>query len=268
MTRHFLNRGYPQELLEQALIKARRQDRNTLLTPKVRSSARPNPPNLGAQDCEKTHNLTTMHHPFTDNWAKRTVQQQLPILASSAKTLPLAKCNFVYGHRRNPNLRNILVRSTLDYHPEEPPPTRKTIICTTPNCRFCPVIDKSGIIRCTTTNRTYSSMVNANCKRNNLIYCITCLTCHKQYIGQTKRMLIERFRKHFWNITSKRNEDPIGLHFNLPQHNGLNDVRIHIIQYIKHPSESILAGQVRDQMELKWMHRFHTVTPRGLNVLD
>ena len=79
---------------------------------------------------------------------------------------------------------------------------------------------------------------------------------------------MDRFQGHFYNIKSKQLDDPIGFHFNLAGHGGLQDVTIHILQFIKAGTESEKAAGLRDSQEKKWIHRLHTVAPFGLNTMD
>ena len=59
------------------------------------------------------------------------------------------------------------------------------------------------------------------CKSTNLIYMIECKRCKKQYIGETKRTLRERFTEHrqATNNPSHNNASTaVPTHFNLPDH--------------------------------------------------
>ena len=62
---------------------------------------------------------------------------------------------------------------------------------------------------------------NLNCKSKNLIYLIECKKCTKQYIGETKRQLYERFGEHRRSIQNHHQlikPTPISTHFNQPGH--------------------------------------------------
>jgi hypothetical protein len=103
-------------------------------------------------------------------------------------------------------------------------------ICTNKKCRYCPRISTASTIKCTVSGETFSTKFNVTCRSSNLIYCITCKTCSKQYVGQTKRKVSKRFQGHFYNIKSaqefyqtkvdnaktvKKREpkDAVGIHF-------------------------------------------------------
>ena len=110
-------------------------------------------------------------------------------------------------------------------------------------------------------------MKRISCKSHNLIYCITCKVCNKQYIGQTKNRIQDRFKGHFNNI---RNNDlhPIGKHFNEKDHHGIRDVSISVLCWIYHPSNTEKASRERDYKELQYIHNFSTVLPFGLNSMN
>ena len=103
---------------------------------------------------------------------------------------------------------------------------------------------------------------------SNLIYCMTCKRCNIQYVGQTKNRLMDRFQSHFYNIGHNRPGSEIGKHFNSPDHNGLDDVEITILDFIHaHPAGS-KSKKLRDLIEFNWIQRLHSNAPTGLNVMD
>jgi len=156
--------------------------------------------------------------------------------------------------------------------------------CRRLNCRYCIRLDKTGRITSNVTGRSYIARKIITCHSNNLIYCLTCTKCNLQYVGQTKNKLSDRFSVHFNQIEPTRPPkkkkpktayaqnskfvDPIGRHFKSTPHNGLKDVRIHILHFIDAPSNSIPAKFLRDDKERYWIHRLKTLSPQGLNLAD
>ena len=132
------------------------------------------------------------------------------------------------------------------------------------NCRYCPRLNKKD----TVTRTTHESKTNITCNSSNLIYCMTCLKCRKQYVGQTLRPIKDRFRGHFGKIKNKDDRDAIGSHFSLPDHNGINDLEIYVLAFITPPPHSQTAKQMRDQVEKKWIHTLRCTGPYGLNIFD
>ena len=143
-----------------------------------------------------------------------------------------------------------------------------TTSCSTTKCRYCPLINTSGTITSTFTSRTYTSKINVDCKSNNLIYCITCKVCHIQYVGQTKRRLMDRFQGHLYNITCKNLKDTIGHHFNSDHHNGISDLEIHIVDFIHANPNTPWSLELRRTIERNWQHRLRTIAPQGLNIQE
>jgi hypothetical protein len=182
----------------------------------------------------------------------------------------------VYGYRRPKNLKDLLVRAKLNYtenngetnqgvNTTTPLQKRK---CTRPNCRYCSKINKSGRIKSNYTNREYMAKHNVSCQSNNLIYCITCTRCNKQYVGQTKRRLMDRFQGHYGNIQRNDANSDIAKHFNTNEHKGTEDIEIHIVDFIYLHPESEAGSRIRDNIEVNWIHRLHSQQPMGLNILD
>lgn len=148
-------------------------------------------------------------------------------------------------------------------------------------CNYCPLLNTSGTIQCHVTKREFLSKKNITCRSSNLIYCISCKTCGKQYVGQTKRTILERFQGHFNKIKicqTGRREDPIlfrklekdavGTHFSAPDHNGTKDLIISVLAFITSPPQSLRALDHRLKVEKEWIHRMRCPAPKGLNILD
>ncbi len=106
------------------------------------------------------------------------------------------------------------------------------------------------------------------CKSNNLIYCITCCICDKQYVGQTGDTLHKHFGAHTNSINRKNLKEDMGHHFNLPGHHEVNDMKIHILDFIYTAPKSSLGLTLRLQIEFNWIHRLCTILPLGLNTKD
>ena len=64
-------------------------------------------------------------------------------------------------------------------------------------CKFCPLLKKTGTIKCTTTQIRHQCIKKITCMSSILIYAITCKRCNLQYVGQTLLRLRDRFTGHF-----------------------------------------------------------------------
>ena len=151
----------------------------------------------------------------------------------------------------------MLARVKVQYPPKitdmrTQPPVAHSVLCTTKNCRYCPCLSTTGRITCSVTNRVYSSKIRVDC---NLIYCITCKTYWIQYIGQTKRRLMDRFQGHFSKISSKNLKDAVGHHFNQHNHHGISDIEIHIVDFIHAHLESPKVSKIHRTVERNWQYK-------------
>jgi len=133
-------------------------------------------------------------------------------------------------------------------------------------CKFCKLLNKTGTILCTATQKTHNCMKKISCRSSNLIYAITCKRCGLQYVGQTLLRLRDRFAGHFGDIDNSRQEKSIGRHFSDAHHQGVDDMTISVLEFIKNPPRSEQAVTIRNRVERNWTHLFRSLAPRGLNM--
>ena len=77
--------------------------------------------------------------------------------------------------------------------------------------------------------------------------------------------LKDRFVGHLGDINNGRIEKPVGAHFSQRSHDGLNDMSITILEFIKKPPRSLEAITIRNRVERNWTHLLRTLAPQGLN---
>ena len=69
-------------------------------------------------------------------------------------------------------------------------------------------------------------------------------------------------------MTSISKDHTVGRHFNQEDHNGIEDMEIHVLDFIHCPPESMGAAYLRDKIEFNWIHRLKTQKPLGINMLE
>jgi hypothetical protein len=120
---HFVRRGYPISLLQEAAIMARRKDRGELLNPQN---------NSGVGNTQEKVFLINTFHP-SDHSLREIVHKNWNILGGNPSTEFIFDRKLVVGYRRPKNLRDILVRALIpfregdevadpDFIPPIPPP--------------------------------------------------------------------------------------------------------------------------------------------------
>ena len=260
----FLERGYNLDQLEKARSKARQLSRQDILdkyalpvTPQITPSSPPDQFYLTVKFFQSSHLVRDL---IKQNWT---------VLGKSETTTSLYENKLVISYKRNPRLRDMLVKSSIPIIKNYGKSGKSSNSCNYPNCKYCPYIDVSGNIFSTTTKKRYNAKINVCCNSSNLIYCLTCNTCEKQYVGMTKRKLRQRLYEHLRNIRQGNVNDPIGRHFSKVPHNqDPSKVKVHVLSFITHPPDSRTALNMRLRFELDWIHRLRTTLPRGLNAMD
>ena len=131
--------------MESAFHKAESQDRDTLLARK------------STTDNAKTFYLISTHLDCSR-------------LNKSKTTRALNNAQLVFGKRRNKNLSDQLVRAstkTTDSRNHN----IDTFHCNrSKTCRYCPMLDKTGTLRSTSTGKKFQSVMNVYCQSQNLSY--------------------------------------------------------------------------------------------------
>lgn len=128
-------------------------------------------------------------------------------------------------------------------------------------CCHCPRFNKSGKITSHSTGRKYKIARKIFCNTTNVIYCLECSICQKQYVGQTKNKILIRINQHYNDIKHEA-ETPVARHWNLHTKSP-PDFILHILQ-ILHMDK--LDNRLR--WENIWMSRLYTQIPNGLNIRD
>ena len=250
----FLQRGYPQDTVMQALIKARQANRMELLATPIEN-----------ENTNRVKNviLVQTYNPG-NNTLQNIVSKNWDLIHKHPRLKEFNNCNLLVANRRPKNLRDILTSSTfIEKH-------KKTIDkkCWNPaKCRYCPRISHQGTISSNINRRTYKTKTNVNCQTHNLVYCLECKKCGIQYVGETGKRILDRFQGHFFNISSSKPQtnNLIHDHYNDKNHSGLDNVIIHVLEFINVPSNLPRTKQIRLIVEQKWIHILKTVFHNGLN---
>ena len=94
-----------------------------------------------------------------------------------------------------------------------------------------------------------------------MIYITTCTQCKKQYIGMTKRRLVDRIKEHSSDIRITKDKVS-GTHYNLPGHS-IDNFKVQVLEKVVPNNTQMLLSR-----ESYWINRFQTKTPHGLNTMS
>ena len=97
------------------------------------------------------------------------------------------------------------------------------------NCAICPYIDQTRTIKASNSNFTHDIETAVNCSSCNIIYCITCLHCNMQYIGESGQSLALKFGQHKGYVRNRKLEQASRSHFNQKGH-CMSDMQVLILR--------------------------------------
>jgi hypothetical protein len=242
-----LSRNYKNSLVDAAIEKARKIPRCEAIKRISRNQNKPSRPVLAITFDPR---LPCIPQILKKHW--RTMVKADPHLAETFPLPPLT------AYRRPANIRDKLIRSKI---PQEQTRERRNLpgmkTCGK-NCAICPYVDQSKIVKSTNSKYTHNIEKAVNCTTCNIIYCITCLHCNAQYIGESEKSLAIRFGQHKGYVRNKFFEQATGSHFNQRGH-CMSDMQVLILEKI-HSTD----GAYRKEREKMYINLFNT-SYRGMN---
>ena len=243
-----LQRGYPEELINRGIEKARKIPRKVALL-KVRKKVSQKRPVFAVKYDPR---LPSIQKVQAKHW--RAMITQNKYLAEVFVEPPLT------AYRRQNNLRDMLIKSKV---PPLPPLHPRRVIKGMAKCgeacTACPFVKEGKNIRID-ENNIWKIERSVNCNTFNCIYMIECDKdrCRERYIGQTGRLVKNRIADHRGYTSNQVLSTATGAHFNLPGHS-LANMKFTVIEQVKFNSEPY-----RREREFYHINKFNTFY-RGLN---
>ena len=291
----FRERGYPEDVLQKCVKKVEQRVRAEMLNRKKKKKEKQGEKNF----------LITTYAPG-HNFAKGIVSENWGNLGGSKTTKKIHDTKLINGFRRPKNLKDHLVRAKTCYHPDEEDrsqhnqkeniPKCNKNYCNKTNCTICNKINTTGKMKAGSTGHKHVTKWNVTCKSSNLIYCISCKNCNKQYVGQTYRDVQYRIGEHMGRANAlvdktkyglprkkrltkpqankKPDQNEVANHFKNCGNTGhprfipSDNMEFHILDFVERHPTSIRANELRLLIEYNWIHKIKSATPRGLNVMD
>ena len=142
----FVERGYDPDQLEKARSKARQLSRQDILN----KYAQPVPTQVTVPLPSDQFYLTVKFFQ-SSHLVRDLVKHNWTLLGNSETTTNLYESKLVVGYKRNPRLRDMLVKSSIPIVKNYGKSGKSSNSCQDANCKYCPYIDVSGNIFSTTT---------------------------------------------------------------------------------------------------------------------
>ena len=239
MIAHLATRKYPMKLLMEAQDRASGLDRDTLLNPPPKPATAKNIPLIITFD--PTHGQISTG-----------IRQSLFLLDNVRP--PLTNHKVMVTFRRNRNLKDFLVKSTLTSQ-------KKTASfctpCRKPRCTTCPHIFTTKTVVNRSTQRSYRVATSSDCQTHDVVYLIQCCQCNIQYVGQTSNSLHVRFQQHLRDVKQNNQFKAVSQHYTSPGHSP-TDARLTVV-------DRATALNTRLRLEEAWVTVLSTHQPQGLN---
>lgn len=193
--------------------------------------------------------------------ASSIIQKHFSILSSSPRCTSVFTSVPLVAFRRTNNLSDILVKSKLRTVTQTNVP-KGSFRCGN-NCITCHYItDGRTNYTFSATGETRTIPDHIDCNSKNLIYMVHCLRCNKQYIGETKRRLKDRFNEHRRPVdrpTPTSRPTAVSEHFLSDDHTP-NDMELIPLELIHSSRDAI-----RKAREAYLIERGQTLEPKGIN---
>jgi hypothetical protein len=257
LTEAYVSRGYKLPELISSREKVKNLNREELLQVKEKTKS----DNLV---CTLPYNLRNVD-------AKKIILDNWHILSEAPHLEDLFKDPPTFGYTRPKNFKDLLCKATVRYPPDSVS-TRDALNfiyeadpCTRRNCRWCARLDPRRRITSTATKERHKKLPHGqiDCETCNLIYLITCHSCQKQYVGETKRSFRTRISEHDRDIRFKKDTN-ISRHFNSLSHDWPSS-RLDIIEHL--PGDPDELSNHRLKRETYWIATLRSLAPIGLNAM-
>ena len=159
-------------------------------------------------------------------------------------------------------MKDLLVRASIKRPRNDTYSTQTE--CAGQNCALClDIRDQSTEVMNHRTGKPVPTRTtDVSCTTMNVVYLLTCPTCGKQYVGETKREFRIRYNEHVADIKHKRKKT-VALHWCKPHHENTGKPRAKILSVI--PGNPETTKLKRQNTESRWVHNLRTIAPWGIN---
>jgi hypothetical protein len=257
MINHYARRGYPMKILLKHAKDVISLKQDDLLEVKPR------------RDDKIDRVILTLEYNPANPDILGIINSEWHLLEASSKLTRLFPNKPMLAHKRSPNLSDTLVRATTEYPKVEKLVTKfncNEVSCKRKYCPLCPSKSSQGHIQSMLTKQSYRTVNKVSCETKNVIYCLNCTKCGKQYVGETKRSFRIRINEHLGDIRNHRNYKPVAKHFNSRNHT-IHCVQSVILETITQNPELSSTTDHRRSREQYWIYRLRSLDPIGLNAM-
>ena len=163
--------------------------------------------------------------------------------------------------RRPKSLRGFMVRARLKPNSDHDNQNGKCRPCGRKRCQCCKMITPAAVTVKSSSGTTVRMNQNTDCTTEKVVYLISCSSCNKQYVGDTKGPLNKRMNDHRHDRRHRRfYRSPTAEHFCSADLDFLSHASVYCPEHNKECSDS-----TRKLCESYWIRRLNTLCPFGIN---
>lgn len=261
MTKKFQERGYPEDIIENARRKA-------LLISTEGTANRP----------KKSGNQTLFVQTFTtmSEHIKKCTNRHNHILKADKNLGRGVKEKPLHVYRRNQSLRDQLVRAdpVEKYTKKAYSFSKKTGCYRCNNCNVCNSLITGSTFQHPHLGTPYTIKEFFSCNTEFCVYLLKC-PCSMYYVGKTTGPFKRRFQKHRSDVKIQKQkfdkdgsmdlDKPVAVHF-IKQNHQVHEMKGMVIEHVPPLNRGGDRNRRLLQRESFWIYTLDTVTPRGLNI--
>ena len=207
--------------------------------------------------------LNLTYHPLLKDFQKVLNEAQILLTPNEEHKTVFGEKPPMIGWRKARTLKDYLVRAKINNNDTK---ESKSTRCNGKRCQVCQYIEETCEFEDADGNKYDIRKGVINCNTDFTVYKFHCSSCSKQYIGSN----ITDFRYRFNNYKSafrkisrsvkapNVNQLHFHQHFKLPEHNGMDDWRVTLIDRADNRKEL-------RRRESFWQYKLNTFFPHGLN---
>ena len=150
------------------------------------------------------------------------VDKNWSIIESSDELKDIYQSKPVMAFRRPKILHDFLLQARLKPNSDDDNITGECRPCGRKRCQCCKMITSAGTVK-SSSGATVRLRQNTDCATENVVYLISCRSCNKQYVGETKGPLNKCMNGHRDDWRHCRFErSPTAEHFHSADHDFLS----------------------------------------------
>ena len=207
--------------------------------------------------------LNLMYHPLLRDFQKFLNEAQILLTPNEEHKAVFGEKPPMIGWRKARTLKDYLVRAKINNNGSK---ESKSARCNGKRCQVCHCIEETCEVEDADGNKYDIQKGVINCNADFTVYKFHCSSCSKQYIGSNITDFRHRFNKYksafrkiFKSVkTTNVNQLHFHQHFKLPEHNGMDDWRVTLI-------DTADNGKEIRRRESFWHYKLNTSFPHGLN---